>query len=74
MWQGPEQLRAEGVISSEAVSSYRALEDEYTLNTLTFERNEANLRQEALQVKTTYDTRKKESPLSVELSCLASIK
>ncbi|HET7543816.1 MAG TPA: hypothetical protein VFK05_28285, partial [Polyangiaceae bacterium] len=43
-------------ISSEAVGSYRALEDEYKLNARAFEQNEATLRQEALQVQTTYDT------------------
>ncbi len=43
-------------IASEAVSSYKALEDEYDLDTRTFEQNEASLRAQALQVQTTYDT------------------
>jgi hypothetical protein len=54
--KGPNNFAQVVAISSEAVSSYRALEDEYKLNSRTFEQNEATLRQEALQVQTTYDT------------------
>ena len=54
--KGPNNFAQMSAISSEAVGSYRALEDEYKLNARTFEQNEATLRQEALQVQTTYDT------------------
>jgi len=43
-------------IATEAVGSYTSLENEYKTNARTFEQNEATLRQEALQVQTTYDT------------------
>ena len=42
-------------IASEATSAYKALEDEYRTNDRTFEQNEDTLRQQALQVQTTYD-------------------
>jgi hypothetical protein len=54
--KGPSNFAQMIAISSEAVSSYRALEDEYKQNARTFEQNEATLRQEALQVQTTYET------------------
>jgi len=54
--KGPNNFAQMLAISSEAVSSYRALEDEYKANARTFEQNEATLRQEALQVQTSYDT------------------
>jgi hypothetical protein len=43
-------------IASEAVTAYTALENEYTMNGRTFEQNENTLRQEALQVQTTYES------------------
>jgi len=54
--KGPNNFAQMVAISTEAVGSYRALEDEYKLNARTFEQNEATLRQEALQVQTSYDT------------------
>ena len=54
--KGPTNFAQMVAIASEAVGSYKALEDEYKVNGRTFEQNEATLRQEALQVQTTYDT------------------
>ena len=54
--KGATNFAQMAAIASEAVSSYKALEDEYKTNGRTFEQNEAALRQESLQVQTVYDT------------------
>jgi hypothetical protein len=53
--KGTSNFEQMSSIASEAVSAYKALEDEYRTNARTFEQNEATLRQEALQLQTTYD-------------------
>jgi len=52
--KGTSNFEQMSSIASEAVASYKALEDEYRTNDRTFEQNEDTLRQQVVQVQTTY--------------------